>query len=113
MAKKKAAKANGLVITKAEIAEYMRINAERLALQRKAAALEKQEKSLVSRMVAYVNQTGGKHRSCTLHGYVLALIKKAGQIAWKQEFIAKNGQEAADAIVAPERDALTVTPIGG
>jgi hypothetical protein len=46
-----------------------------------------------------------------VHGYVLALIKKAGQIAWKQQFIDVAGADAAAAIVAPEYDSLTVTPL--
>lgn len=111
MTKAAAKEAEALVITKAEIKRYQEINAKRLDLSRQAAALEKQEKVLKARMKLYVEQNGGKAKSCTIHGFVLALIKKAGFIAWKQEFINVAGEDAAAAIAAPEYDSLTVTPL--
>ena len=98
-------------IAKAEIEKYVALNTERLALQRQADALKKQEDVIVDRLKAYASANGGKTQSCRLFGYVLAIVKKAGVIAWKQEFVKALGADAAAALTAPDREALTVTKI--
>jgi hypothetical protein len=103
--------AETIKIKKDELTRYEAIRAERLELQRRADALEKQEKSLAERLLQYVRQEGGKNLSCRIYGYVLAIVKKAGYVAWKQEYIKELGDAKAAAVVAPEREALTLTKL--
>lgn len=104
-------KAEAPAIAKAEITKFVEINKKRLDLQRQADALKKQEDTLKARMKLFIAANGGKAKSCSLHGFVLALVAKAGQVAWKQEFIRVAGEDAAAAVVAPTYDSLTVTKL--
>lgn len=99
-------------LKKQDVQEYLDLNERRLEAQRKADDFEKLAKVLKARIWQHVKAKGGRKRSCTLSGFLLEIRKKAGNPAWKEEFLRVAGQVAAAKIVAktPKKDYLVVEP---
>jgi hypothetical protein len=105
------ATADEIKLSKADVAKYLKTREERLALDRQSAALAKQEATLFGRIFAYAKVHAGRKRVCEAFGYVFALCFKPGAIAWKQEYIAACGPDAANAITAPPKESVTITKL--
>jgi hypothetical protein len=98
-------------VTKVDIEQYLELDARRRALMREASDIAKQQAEVADKLSEFVAAHGGRERSCTRSGYVLAIITKPGSVSWKPEFIRVAGEAAAEALIAaaPPREALTVT----
>lgn len=97
--------------TKAELAEYFTQKEERLALQRKADAIEAKEKKLLQRVFAHVAEKGGKSKSIPIGIYTLAIIQEKSRVAWQDEFVAAMGPDEAERLreAAPMKEKATIT----
>lgn len=97
-------------VTRADIAEYLRLEDRRKALMREANDLKKQSDALAEKMKAFVRSTAGKEQSVLRSGFVLAIRLVQGSVSWKQKFIERLGVKEAEKLVqaAPKREVLTV-----
>lgn len=98
-------------ITKADIEQYLALEAERKEANRQAYLLGKKAAGLKDAIMAFVAaKCGGKTRSITRSGFRLSLLEVAGSVAWKAAYVALAGQERADELVAeaPTKDELQV-----
>lgn len=95
-------------VTGDDVKLYLRLEAERKSLQRRASDLEKRAKKLARQMLAYIRYWGGKKKACIRSGYIMRIDLVDGQISWKQEFIRVAGQTSADRVKPPRRERLSV-----
>lgn len=72
-------------ITAEQLAEYVDLDAQRLALSRKAAALGKRQSALSAHFLACLE--GSKQKSTTKGGYTARLVEGKGSVSWKDEVI--------------------------
>jgi uncharacterized coiled-coil DUF342 family protein len=101
-------------VTRADIEEFLRLEAERKSIQRQVDALERLAKPLKTKLSEYVRLEGGSDKTVERSGYVLAFKTKAGQISWRGEFERVAGISEAERIAAnpPVKEYLSVEKAG-
>ena len=78
------------------IKEYFKLRDERLQLQQKVDAIERQEKIIKEEMTEEIKKTGGRKKQINIAGkFLLALKPIAGRVNWKDAYIESEGPEAA------------------
>jgi seryl-tRNA synthetase len=97
-------------VTKNDIEEYLRLDEERKSLNRQAKDLEKLQDVIEKKLDEFVRANGGKTKSVSRSGFVLALLTRKTAPKWKEEFIRVAGPEEAERLAkqAPDREYLTV-----
>lgn len=100
-------------IKRERIEEYLRLEEERKSLERQARALGAQADLIEIEFVDLVREHGGKARELQSCGYRLCLRDKRGQPAWKTEFVARLGSEAAEEVnqAAPVKEVFQLEKI--
>ena len=97
-------------ITRDELDEYARINAERKDLDRKSKNLETREKQIVAKAMAELKAAGKSH--VVRYGYALSLEKGRASVSWKDAYVDACGAEAAtvlqEAAIGKEKAVITV-----
>lgn len=96
------------MLTKEDVENYVILNAQRLKLQREVDAIEREQEPLKEKLLEHVRTKGGSDRTTVFHGFILAIKKMTGQVAWKKEYIAEHGHEAAAKLPRPNYDVLQV-----
>ena len=98
--------------TAAEINKYLELQERRSNLEREARTIKKSADVLGEKIEAYVTsqlaRTGNP--STQAYGFVMQFVDGRKNPAWKQEFIAVAGEDAANAVVArtPASQSLVV-----
>ena len=87
-------------ITRADITEYLRLDKERLDLQRQARDKGRLQEAIEAKLTAYVEAKGGDARSVERSGFVLAIKTKAGSVKWADEFVRVAGEVEAQRLRA-------------
>jgi hypothetical protein len=100
-------------ITRADITEYLRLDKERLDLQRQARDKARLQDVLETKLWSWVEAKGGDARSCERSGFVLAIKTKAGSVKWAEEFVRIAGEVEAQRLraEAPPAEFLSVEPM--
>lgn len=96
-----------------EIARYVALDREHKEAQRIADAKERAKEPLKAKIKAYVEAHGGRDRTTTRFGYVLALVPyRKAAVKWKDEFIAITSVERAVELqeAQPMTYSLSVAP---
>lgn len=98
--------------TTADFVEYNRLQEEAKKLRRMADACIAEAKPIEEKL-AYAKAKGGKQKSVTTCGHVLAIVTKAGSVAWKAAFVKLAGKAKAEALIAdaPSKEVLTIEAI--
>jgi hypothetical protein len=98
--------------TREELAEYFRLNEQRLAASRQASDFKKLQDAIEQKVLDYVRQEGGKERCCIVSDYRLSIDKKANRVEWKTAYMEELGQAAAEALIkaAGTHDDVTIEP---
>jgi len=97
-------------ITRHDIEEYLELEERRKGLNRESAQIAKQAEVIEQKLEAFVRANGGKEKSLSRSGYVLAIKTCKGSPAWKVEFVKVAGIAASEQLIAsaPTRESLTV-----
>lgn len=100
-------------VTRADITEYLKLDKERLDLQRQARDKACLQEAIETKLWAYVEAKGGDGRSCERSGFVLAIKTKVGTVKWAEEFVRVAGELEAQRLraEAPRVEFLAVEPI--
>lgn len=99
-------------LSKAELEQYVKLDKERVELNRQVDAIERQQKPLKEKLRSHVEAHGGSDRTTTRFGFVLRLLARAGTVKWKDHFIQAQGIDAATKLLeaAPPTLILQVEP---
>lgn len=97
-------------VTKALIEKYLKLEEERKSLSRQSKDLKVEQDVIHEAMEQFVRDNGGKGKTVSHAGFVLAIITKNGSVSWKDEFVKKCGSEIAEELIAaaPKKEELTV-----
>lgn len=87
-------------VTASVVVEWDAIRARRLELDRQSASLHRKEARLYKQMLASVQDNCGKTRSIRVGSFLLQLVERAGRVAWKQAFVDRCGEDAAEELIA-------------
>lgn len=85
-------------VTADELRTFYDNEQRRLALQRQAKDLESCNAKTKERLLQHVRNKGGSDRTTVLHGFVLAIVTRAGSPAYKEAYLALAGVDAAEAL---------------
>lgn len=96
-------------LTRKDLLRYLELDAKRLALNREAKALER-EQDLIEPKIKDAIRTDGKKGALFKWGYNLLLTMVRGQVKWKDEFIRVAGAEEASKVAEnpPDRESLVI-----
>ncbi len=110
MAKKSESNSKTPFITKHDIEEYLELEERRKGLNREAAQVAKQAEAIEQKLEEFVRATGGKEKSVSRSGFVLAIKTAKGTVGWKAEYVKVKGNEAAEQLMAaaPPREFFSV-----
>ena len=105
MAKEKVAN-----VTRVDIEKYLRLDRERLELQRQAKDKGRLQEAIENKLWDWTKANGGDAQSCERSGYVLAIKSKAGTVKWADEFVRVAGETEAQRLrdAAPRAEFLSV-----
>jgi len=97
----------------AELAEWHRLELERLKFQRLAKDQAALQAPLEEKFLAYVQEKGGQERAVRSSGFLLKLNVKRDSVKWKDEFVrvvGEDGPAQAEALIAqqPSHDVLVI-----
>lgn len=108
------AKTPAPLVTAEDIKAYLDLDEKRKALQRETRALEKLQQPYADKIKRFIRAKEPKSLSATRCGYRLSIKLSKAAPQWKHEYIAVQGVEAAEALIAqqPERESLQVEAIG-
>lgn len=100
-------------VVKEDIERYLKLEEERLDLQRQARDKARLAEELEKKLWAWIEVHGGDGRCCTRSGFVLAIKTKTGTVRWADEFVRVAGAEEAQKLreACPRAEFLTVEPM--
>lgn len=95
------------------LAEYCRLDEERLKLQRQIDAISRQQKPIKAALLECVVKRSPTKLVTTIGQFLLKVTQRAGTVAWKTEFVALAGADAAEELQAQAEpiQILSVTAI--
>ena len=97
-------------ITREELDEYARLDAEIKSLEKQARTLAVRRKQIESAALTQLLASG--KTQCKRFGFSLALVKGRATVAWKDAFVRECGAERATELQAEAlgSDKITITP---
>jgi hypothetical protein len=96
-----------------DVDRYMELDQERKKLNRQVENLEREQKPLKEKILAFVQDNGGKTQAVSKWGYVLKINLFAGVPKWKDAFINWAGADEATKLseAAPKQERLSVEKV--
>jgi hypothetical protein len=99
-------------VNREDIEAWLALDERRKSLNRQSEQLEKEQKAIGARLVAYVRAKEPDKLRKVTNGFLVAIKMVKGGVSWKPEFVRVAGAAAAEQLIAaaPQRESLVVEP---
>lgn len=96
-----------------DVERYYELNEQRKNLERQAENIEREQKLIKAKIIAFIKDQGGKSLAVAKWGFRLAINLWAGTVKWKDEFIRVASAEEATQLsdAAPKQERLSVEKV--